>query len=215
MVEFRVRTVSNRSDPDLMTDMHRLRYRVFKQRLDWEVAVSGDMEIDKYDILDPIYLALVGPAGKLFGAVRFLPTTGPNMLADTFSVLLNGNPPPRAPDIWDCSRLCIDTDAAAAVSEGGLRLATHTLIAGIAEWGHGCGITELVAATDLHVERILRRAGCRVERIGPPVMLGKVMSVACRFEVSARSVAETKAAGGLPDLPILEFYPNEPLRKRA
>jgi hypothetical protein len=29
-----------------IVEMHRLRYRVFKERLDWDVCVSGDMEID-------------------------------------------------------------------------------------------------------------------------------------------------------------------------
>jgi hypothetical protein len=28
---------------DAVTEMHRLRYRVFKERLDWEVQFSGDM----------------------------------------------------------------------------------------------------------------------------------------------------------------------------
>ena len=42
-----------------LAEMHRLRYRVFKERLDWDVTVSGDMEIDEYDALDPIPLSLV------------------------------------------------------------------------------------------------------------------------------------------------------------
>ena len=28
---------------DQLADMHRLRYRVFKKRLDWDVQASGDM----------------------------------------------------------------------------------------------------------------------------------------------------------------------------
>ena len=34
---------------DDLAEMYRLRYRVFKQRLDWDVEVSGDMEIDTFD----------------------------------------------------------------------------------------------------------------------------------------------------------------------
>jgi acyl homoserine lactone synthase len=31
-----------------IAEMHRLRYRVFRERLDWDVQVSGDMEIDAF-----------------------------------------------------------------------------------------------------------------------------------------------------------------------
>jgi len=36
-----------------IAEMHRLRYRVFKERLDWDVQVSGDMEVDDFDALHP------------------------------------------------------------------------------------------------------------------------------------------------------------------
>jgi hypothetical protein len=39
-----------------LAEMHRLRYRVFKERLDWDVQFSGDMEIDEFDALHPAYL---------------------------------------------------------------------------------------------------------------------------------------------------------------
>ena len=39
-----------------LAEMHRLRYRVFKERLGWDVEVSGDMEIDEFDACRPAYL---------------------------------------------------------------------------------------------------------------------------------------------------------------
>jgi N-acyl-L-homoserine lactone synthetase len=42
-------------------EMHRLRYRVFKERLGWDVQVSGDMEIDEFDALHPAYLLQRAP----------------------------------------------------------------------------------------------------------------------------------------------------------
>ena len=74
--------------------MHRLRYRVFKERLDWDVQVSGDMEIDEFDALHPAYLLQRATDGRIQGCVRLLPSTGPTMLRDTFPVLLDGAPPP-------------------------------------------------------------------------------------------------------------------------
>ncbi|MBM7487771.1 N-acyl-L-homoserine lactone synthetase [Bradyrhizobium sp. USDA 3686] len=41
---------------DDLAEMHRLRYRVFKQRLDWNVEISGEMEVDEFDVLRPVHL---------------------------------------------------------------------------------------------------------------------------------------------------------------
>jgi hypothetical protein len=43
-------------DFELAMGMHRLRRRVFKERLDWEVSVAGGLEIDQYDSFKPTYL---------------------------------------------------------------------------------------------------------------------------------------------------------------
>jgi N-acyl-L-homoserine lactone synthetase len=29
--------------------MHQLRYRVFKERLGWDVQINGDLEVDEFD----------------------------------------------------------------------------------------------------------------------------------------------------------------------
>src|SRR5512140_1982520 len=81
---------------DLLADMYRLRRRVFKDRLDWAVTVSGDMELDIYDALKPTYLLVMTDGGDIVGGVRLLPTTGPTMLADTFPALLGGHAAPRS-----------------------------------------------------------------------------------------------------------------------
>jgi len=68
--------------------MHRLRYRIFKERLGWDVEVSGDMEIDEFDACRPAYLLQTDDNGRIQGCVRLVPTIGPTMLRDTFPVLL-------------------------------------------------------------------------------------------------------------------------------
>ncbi|WP_247278878.1 MULTISPECIES: acyl-homoserine-lactone synthase [unclassified Bradyrhizobium] len=82
-------------DSELTMGMHRLRGRVFKERLDWDVTVRAGLEIDRYDALKPTYL-LVVERREVVGCVRLLPTMGRNMLADTFLILLDGHAAPRA-----------------------------------------------------------------------------------------------------------------------
>src|SRR5258706_13975922 len=64
--------------------MHRIRKAVFKDRLGWDVIVSGELEVDEYDALGPSYLLSMDRDGAVNGCVRLLPPTGPNMLPDLF-----------------------------------------------------------------------------------------------------------------------------------
>src|SRR3954454_9057704 len=91
-----------------IAEMHRLRYRVFKERLDWDVQISGDMEIDEFDALQPVYLIQRGRDGRIQGCVRLLPSTGPTMLREAFPLLLEGVPAPVSPTIWESSRFALD-----------------------------------------------------------------------------------------------------------
>jgi acyl homoserine lactone synthase len=93
---------------DDLAEMHRLRYRVFKERLDWDVQFSGDMEIDEFDALRPAYLIQRASDNRVQGCVRLLPSTGPTMLRDTFPVLLDGAPAPTNTVIWESSRFALD-----------------------------------------------------------------------------------------------------------
>jgi N-acyl-L-homoserine lactone synthetase len=60
-------------DFELAMGMHRLRGRVFKERLDWDVSVAGGLEIDQYDSFKPTYL-LALEQSEVVGCVRLLPT---------------------------------------------------------------------------------------------------------------------------------------------
>ena len=62
----------------LLMGVHRLRRKVFKDRLDWSVSTTGDLEMDRYDALDVSYL-VVANRDTVLGCVRLLPTTGPTL----------------------------------------------------------------------------------------------------------------------------------------
>ncbi|MCK1711680.1 MULTISPECIES: acyl-homoserine-lactone synthase [unclassified Bradyrhizobium] len=181
-------------DSELTMGMHRLRGRVFKERLDWDVSVAGGLEIDQYDTLKPTYLLLV-ERREVVGCVRLLPTTGPNMLADTFPVLLDGHAAPRAANIWESSRFCVDTKNVAATAENGLREATFLLFAAMIEWGQQCDLQAIATVTDLRMERILRRAGWHLDRLGTPRQIGTTRAVAGLLPVTDDALGAIRAAG--------------------
>ncbi|GJD94470.1 acyl-homoserine-lactone synthase [Methylobacterium iners] len=163
---------------DLVAGMHRLRGRVFKDRLEWDVIVSGDMEIDRYDAEDATYLLVVAEESEVVGHVRLLPTLGPNMLADTFPFLVGDGEAPRSPGIVESSRFCVDTSRVRDVTGNGTRRATTLLFAGILEWCLAHGQHTLATVTDTRMERILRRSGWPLQRLGTPRRIGSTDAVA-------------------------------------
>jgi acyl homoserine lactone synthase len=181
-------------DSELAMGMHRLRGRVFKERLDWDVSVCDGLEIDQYDTFKPTYLQAL-EQNDVVGCVRLLPTTGRNMLADTFPVLLDGNAAPRAARIWESSRFCVDTKSAAATAENGLHKATFLLFAAMIEWGQQHNLQAIATVTDLRMERILRRAGWRLDRLGMPRQIGSTKAVAGLLPITKEALGAIRAAG--------------------
>jgi len=179
---------------ELALGMHRLRRRVFRDRLEWEVSVSDGLEIDQYDALSPTYLLGVDRQ-DVVGCVRLLPTTGRNMLADTFPILLDGRAAPTSTRIWESLRFCVDTKNAAATAENGLREATFLLFAAMIEWGQSRGLTAIATVTDLRMERILRRAGWGLDRLGKPRQIGATKAVAGLLPVTDDALGAIRAAG--------------------
>jgi len=182
---------------DDLAEMHRLRYRVFKERLEWEVEVSGELEIDKFDALHPTYLIQRASDGRVRGCVRLLPSTGPTMLRDTFPILLDGAPAPSSLTIWESSRFALDPQHGTPEIIHGLATGTYELFAGMIEFGLSRQLTEIVTVTDARMERILRRAGWPLRRLGKPRALGSTLAVAGCLEVSSESLTRVRAAGRL------------------
>jgi acyl homoserine lactone synthase len=178
-----------------LAEMHRLRYRVFKERLEWEVQVSGDMEVDEFDVLRPVHLLHRSLDGRIQGCVRLLPSTGQTMLGDTFPILLDGQPMPRSNKVWESSRFALDLSSDAPKAHGGLAAATYELFAAMIEFGLSIRLSEIVTVTDTRMERILRRAGWPLRPIGKPRRLGNTTAIAGYLDVSADALERIRSAG--------------------
>lgn len=182
--------------------MHELRHRVFKVRMDWDVQISGDMEIDDFDALHPTYLTQLSNDGRVQGCVRLLPTVGPTMLRDAFPVLLGGQAAPSTPLVWESSRFATDVPADAPKGAHGIALATYELFAGMVEFGLSRQLTDIVTVTDARMERILRRAGWPLRRIGNPSTVGSTLAVAGYLTISSEILSRLREGGGL-STPVL------------
>jgi N-acyl-L-homoserine lactone synthetase len=181
-----------------LVGMHQLRYRVFKERLKWDVQVSGDLEVDEFDALHPVYLVQTTADGSAQGTVRLLPSVGPTMLRDVFPVLLGDQIPPSSPSIWESSRFALDLSADAEKGLYGIACATYELFAGMIEFGLAQRLSDIVTVTDVRMERVLRRAGWPLRRIGEPQQIGNTTAVAGYLEISVAALTKLREAGRLP-----------------
>lgn len=161
-------------------EMHTLRAKVFKGRLGWEVPVLSGMEIDGYDALEPLYMMMREPGGKLRGCWRLLPTEGPYMLKDSFPQLLQGGAAPCDARVWELSRFAIETEGSAGYGFSDITMAS---IVAIIRHGHEMGLQRYVTVTTTAIERLLRRAGVVTTRLGEPQEIGVETAVALYVEI--------------------------------
>ncbi|MHC1550222.1 acyl-homoserine-lactone synthase [Phyllobacterium sp. K27] len=161
-----------------LMQMHQLRAKVFGGRLGWDVSISENEERDQYDGLLPTYILVLSDSDLVVGCVRLLPASGPTMLEYTFPQLLFKGSLDVHPGMVESSRFCVDTSLADERGGGQLHLATSSLFAGIIEWSMANGYTEIVTATDLRFERILKRAGWPMRRLGEPTGIGNTIAIA-------------------------------------
>lgn len=174
--------------PVLVDEMFRMRASVFADRLEWDVTVNDGREIDRFDSEDPLYLLAVDQEARgLLGAVRLLPTTGPNMLRDVFPVLVPGGAP-VSPLIWESSRFAINPAAFSASDRAQanhvVNRTTIELLCGIVEVCQRAGVEHIVSVFDARMARIFRAIDCAFEIIGTPTRIGKTMTYAGIFDMS-------------------------------
>ncbi|EIM72615.1 autoinducer synthesis protein [Nitratireductor aquibiodomus RA22] len=172
----------------LIDEMFRMRAAVFADRLEWDVTVTNGREFDRFDAEDPLYLlSLDDRTGTLQGAVRLLPTTGPNMLRDVFPVLVPEGAP-ASPLIWESSRFAVNpaafNECERAETNHVVNRTTIELLCGIVEVSQRASIEHVVSVFDARMARIFRTIDCAFEVIGTPTRIGRTMSYAGVFDMS-------------------------------
>jgi N-acyl-L-homoserine lactone synthetase len=149
----------------LLDEMFRLRARVFRDALGWDVAVSKGLERDRYDDEAPVYLIHSERAdSRVLGSLRLLPTTGPTLLSDVFADTVPYAAMLSAPTIWECTRICVDRELLTGAMQ--VQAAFQALIKALGEMALRSGIETIVGNFDSTMLKLYRRIGCKVEVLG-------------------------------------------------
>lgn len=149
----------------LAESMFELRYEVFVKRLGWQLDCREGAELDQFDHAFAQHLIVTNPRDQAVASCRLLPTDKPHLLGDVFPFLAADGAPPRSALIWEATRLAVDHRPDRLE---GCTNPTGELLAGIMEYALSLGLTHLVSVSDARVERILRRCGWDLTRLGAP-----------------------------------------------
>ena len=169
---------------------------MFHDRLGWEVTSDNGMEHDEFDQANPVYVLVRGNDDDLAACWRLLPTNGPYMLRDVFPQQLAGLSAPQSPHVWELSRFAMAEGKADAVGFGLSNIPVRMVQAAV-RFAQENGIERFVSVTSVAIERMFRKLGVHIERLGPPIKIGRVLTVACSLEIDATT--EFALFGTLPE----------------
>ena len=175
----------NELSGELFSKISSYRHKVFIEMLGWELQTKQGLEIDQFDRPDTVYVVSQDDDGTVNGCARLLPTDRPYLLGEVFPQLLNGQTPPSSPDIWELSRFAavdFSNQMSSAMGQFSSEIAVELLRRSIACAAEQ-GAKGLITVSPLGVERLLRRAGFRSHRAGPPIIIGGHPIVACWIDI--------------------------------
>ncbi|WP_368196353.1 acyl-homoserine-lactone synthase [Aeromonas sp. R2-2] len=167
-------------------ELYQFRNRVFSDRLGWDVESYHGLERDRFDTPDTHWVLVEDEQG-VCACIRLLSCASAYMLPSIFPTALAGENAPRTPEIWELTRLAIDATRAPCMTNGVSEL-TCVLLREAYAFATANGIKEFVGVASLPAERIFRRLGIPMARLGhrQAVDLGAVKGVGLRFYLDER-----------------------------
>jgi N-acyl-L-homoserine lactone synthetase len=164
----------------------RYRRKVFIERLGWELRCSGDSGLKQFDRNDAVNVVTRSDDGEVTGTARLLPTRRPYRLGEVCPELFHGSRLLLA-EVWELSRLtALDFSEAAPTALSKAQLSssiTVDLLRKAATCAAERGAKRLVTVSTLGIERLLRNAGFKTHRAGPPVMVSGKPTFACWIDI--------------------------------
>ena len=184
-------------NPSLLDAMYRLRYRVFRERMGWDIPVRDGRDHDSFDELDPYYLLAFDDSGRLVGCWRMLPSTGSFMLRDVFTQLLEGRHPPCDPGVWEGSRFAVECAYSGRRGLGALHHYTAEVFCAVVEFSLAFGIREVWTVYDARVARLLKRMAIQSLWVSGKHRIGNTTAMAGRFRSDEAMLASIRGATGI------------------
>lgn len=179
---------------ELVQSMFELRYEVFIKRMGWQLDCQEGAELDQFDHEHAKHMIIANSRNQAVAYCRMLPTDKPHLLGDVFPYLDANNSPPKGPLIWEVTRLAVDYRPERLE---GCTNPTGEMLAGMVEYALSQGLSHLVSVSDVRVERILKRSGWNLTRLGSAYKMDGFDVVGEIQEVSEEALARIRERCGI------------------
>jgi len=191
--------LNNHKYPKILDEMFKLRKRVFQDRMGWEVDTRNGREFDAFDELNPSYVISLSPNMSVTGCARLLQTTGPHMLSDVFSAILDGEPPLRSARLWESTRFCVDRDSLEkGAGRNSVSYTTAELMIGIMEYARDSGIADIITVIDPVMDRELKRSeNAPYDYVGKVADMGRAKALACLIDCTDERITRVRDYAGI------------------
>lgn len=163
--------------PDIWVGLGAFRYKVFSEKLGWKLPDALHSEKLEYDVYDgerSIHIVALDSDGSICGCSRLISTEDLYMLNSTFRALLT-DAAPETPFIWELSRVAIQNSRGRSVSAS----LFCKIIAASLLTARTHGARLVIGVVSESMERLYRRAGFALTRIGPPTLHDGEVILAC------------------------------------
>ena len=170
---------------DIYQKVGHYRQKVFVETLGWALSTHDGMELDQFDRPDTLYVVSQDEQGAVNGCARLLPTHRPYLLGEVFPELMQGQPIPCSPEIWELSRFAavdFNTRTGSALAQFSSGIAVQLLRHAI-KCAAAHGARQLTTVSPIGIERLLRHSGVHAHRAGPPMLIDGQPIFACWIEV--------------------------------
>lgn len=176
----------------LWAEHHRLRHKLFIERLGWEIPTAEGMEYDGYDTPSAHYLLVSGADNQLAGMARLIPTTRPYMIEQLWPDFMEILPKTKA--IWEASRFGVAPHLPPSERER----VSKEIVLGCQEFGvhHGIESMLVVMPTPI-IYRLMARTGCPYRMLGMPKNLNGIRIGAATIEVSSKILTAVRLKTGI------------------
>jgi len=186
MTRLRIVRFRASESPELLAQAWRLRHRVFRENLGWEVPSIDLLEFDHFD-RSAVHVGVL-ERDRLVGYWRSLCTVEPYLLELHFPMLLGGRAP-KSSSVWEISRFAVQPKHPDSREIGKL------LVREIAAFGRDVDAERLIAVTEPTFERFVKQCGLAIDRAAGPVVVGRgagdreVHAVVISCDINPRTLA--------------------------
>ncbi|OYW53110.1 MAG: hypothetical protein B7Y80_17705 [Hyphomicrobium sp. 32-62-53] len=199
-----------------LLDMHRVRTKIFRDRMGWDVDVNAmELEVDDYDLPETIYILHLDQNEHVTGTWRFLTTDQPSMIRNIWPDYTKTLPIPHSSTMCETSRFGVHSETEnRAERQKQVNLATAEMIIALIDTCRLCGITDMYTLYNIKIKRLLERIGFKPAEVSAIIDLEGEPTVTARFDMNKALLDGVRAATGITltiqpeDLPphLLEKY---------